>query len=539
MLRDFFLLIAIVLCLNGCKDEEISCSDVPKLTTNAISNATDTSVSVSGNFISPTCKTRVLSKGFAYSTEPLPKITDFFEPKLPNDTAELTGLEANQTYYCRTYLRTSDNIFYGNEISFATCTDTPIITTDSFSYLTDRSVVMFGTFGDLNCKTNALSKGFVYASTNSPTLDNSVVEQNENEVSTKISNLQPNQTYYCRAYFTTSTDTYFGEEIEFTTSNGDIFFDENGITLKASEFTEIGFTKKINGIDYKVIDKQMLENSISAGETLSNLVTTKITDMSELFYDVGVFDNEINSWDVSNVTDMFEMFRLSSVSNIDISAWNVSSVTNMSFMFADSEFNGKLNAYKKDENQNDVLSTWWDVSSVTDMSSMFAGTKFNGELSAWNVSSVTNMSQMFFDTPFNGSIANWNVSNVTNMYRLFYEAKSFNQNMSKWNVSKVTNMEGMFAFSEDFDQEISSWNVDKVTNMSQMFYDAAKFNSDISTWNVSLVENMEDMFREASSFNKDIRSWQVSTVTNCTNFSLNANSEWETTSKPSFVNCTD
>ncbi len=71
-------------------------------------------------------------------------------------------------------------------------------------------------------------------------------------------------------------------------------------------------------------------------------------------------------------------------------------VTNMSDIFAaQSEFNGDISG--------------WDVSSVTDMSSMFiAATSFNGDISLWDVSSVTDMGSMFFSaSAFNQNLEEW------------------------------------------------------------------------------------------------------------------------------------
>ncbi|MDB2314677.1 BspA family leucine-rich repeat surface protein, partial [Flavobacteriaceae bacterium] len=110
----------------------------------------------------------------------------------------------------------------------------------------------------------------------------------------------------------------------------------DGQTLKCSS-ADVGDYATINGKEYIVVDNQ----SLNALKTLSNidftcLCTTKVTDMSNLFYENTTFNQEIGNWDTSNVTNMsglFEGFNQSPIFNKDISHWNTSNVTDMSEMF--------------------------------------------------------------------------------------------------------------------------------------------------------------------------------------------------------------
>jgi surface protein len=55
--------------------------------------------------------------------------------------------------------------------------------------------------------------------------------------------------------------------------------------------------------------------------------------MSSMFYLETNFNQDINSWNVSQVTDMHGMFYHAGNFNQDIGSWNVSKVTDMHGMF--------------------------------------------------------------------------------------------------------------------------------------------------------------------------------------------------------------
>ena len=62
-----------------------------------------------------------------------------------------------------------------------------------------------------------------------------------------------------------------------------IYLDENGVTIKSNEWGIIGDTGEINGKVYSIVNKSQLESLISSAADLTNIVTTYITDMRNLF----------------------------------------------------------------------------------------------------------------------------------------------------------------------------------------------------------------------------------------------------------------
>ena len=299
------------------------------------------------------------------------------------------------------------------------------------------------------------------------------------------------------------------------------YLDENGVTIKARDWVTAGTTGELGGVTYTAVDIVQLELMFSKEEDVSKVVTTLITDMSDLLVNAPIeerafqpglvlFNPDISSWDVSNVTNMSNMFGTKGYSealnrdnyyevyfNQDISKWDVSKVTNMSGMFNNAiDFNQNIGE--------------WDVSKVTDMSLLFGAgaegtsgsSNFNQDIGSWDVSKVTNMEKMFaFSKAFNQDIGNWDVSNVTNMSLMFagrYSARSnFNQDIGSWNVSKVTKMNQMFNFST-FNQNIGAWDVSSVNDMYAMFYQATAFNQDISNWCVTNIVSEPTYFSTSS-----------------------------------------
>ena len=143
----------------------------------------------------------------------------------------------------------------------------------------------------------------------------------------------------------------------------------------------------------------------------------------------------VQQWGTQQWTSMSSMFEGCTTLNSfpTQEAPDLSLCTNMNGMFAGATaFNQNINS--------------WDVSNVTGMSGMFYNASaFNQDISSWVVSNVTDMYDMFRGaTSFDQPIGSWNVSNVTNMNFMFNGATSFNQNIGSWNVSNVTMMGSMF-----------------------------------------------------------------------------------------------
>ena len=135
----------------------------------------------------------------------------------------------------------------------------------------------------------------------------------------------------------------------------DLFYlSENGLTIKANELAQFGMQEDFNGETFIVVSRSYLDNLIDNEQDLTNVVTSKITDMENLFNGTSKIVGDISRWDTSNVTNMRLMFAGTDTFNQPIGDWYTSNVTDISAMFSFAKiFNQPIGD--------------WDTSNVTNM----------------------------------------------------------------------------------------------------------------------------------------------------------------------------
>ena len=99
---------------------------------------------------------------------------------------------------------------------------------------------------------------------------------------------------------------------------------------------------------FSAID-EYISNKTSAISVYGDINTwdvTNITDMSNLFYMKGSFNENIADWDTSNVTRMANMFMFCYSFNQDIGNWDTSNVTSVNIVNVAQELQrGKKNYF--------------------------------------------------------------------------------------------------------------------------------------------------------------------------------------------------
>jgi len=87
-----------------------------------------------------------------------------------------------------------------------------------------------------------------------------------------------------------------------------------------------------------VVDNILLRELVRDKKDLTNLYTSKVSDLSFLFFKDKEFNEDVSGWDVSNVINMSYMFYGAESFNQDINDWDVSNVKNMAYMFKGAKF---------------------------------------------------------------------------------------------------------------------------------------------------------------------------------------------------------
>jgi len=77
----------------------------------------------------------------------------------------------------------------------------------------------------------------------------------------------------------------------------------------------------------------------------------------------------------------------------------------------------------------------WNVSHVTEFGHTFYGTNFNQSLSSWDTSQATNLQYMFHaNHVIRPTLSSWDVSKVKSFKRMFSETTLANPDISAWSV---------------------------------------------------------------------------------------------------------
>ena len=253
------------------------------LTTIDISdNTTGNSVSSGGNITSDGGGL-VSARGVVWGTTSLPTVQ--LPSKSTNGsgngifTSSLTSLLTNTKYFARAYATNSAGTAYGNEVSFTTINNLPVVTTGNATSVDATSAILNGNVSSAGIGI-VLQKGIVWAKTTAPTtssnLGNLKVGAGTGSIAVGPTGLTPGATYYARAYATNSNGTAYGNEITFVTSIAAPTISTVAISSVTSSSASSGGTSIYDG-GAAVIAKGIVWGTSSLPTTA---LTTKTTDGS-------------------------------------------------------------------------------------------------------------------------------------------------------------------------------------------------------------------------------------------------------------------
>ena len=196
----------------------------PTVTTAEVTDVTISSAICGGNVTSEG-NSEVTSRGVCWSTSQNPGIYDSHTTNgsgTGHFTSSITGLSKNTTYYVRAYATNKQGTSYGVQRSFTTpqYTTTPIVTTNTVSDIYQRTATCGGNVTN-NGGLSITSRGVCWSTSPNPDINDSHTTNGtvSGSFTSYVTGLDPNTTYYVRAYATNSKGTSYGEQRSFKTLN--------------------------------------------------------------------------------------------------------------------------------------------------------------------------------------------------------------------------------------------------------------------------------------------------------------------------------
>ncbi len=239
------------LALSGDTQSAVS---LPSVTTNTISDITETSAISGGNVISDG-GANVTERGVCWSTGQNPTINDsktIDGDGLGSFISSISGLSSSSTYYLRAYATNSVGTAYGEEVSLKTAIDVslPVVSTTSITNISSNTASSGGNVS-ADGGASVTSRGICWSTTQNPTINDSKTTNGAGigDFVSSITGLTANTTYYVRAYATNSVGTAYGAELSFKTQSSPSTINISWSNIPAGTFM-MGSSDNEYGEDY-------------------------------------------------------------------------------------------------------------------------------------------------------------------------------------------------------------------------------------------------------------------------------------------------
>jgi uncharacterized protein (TIGR02145 family) len=166
----------------------------------------------------------ITARGVCWSTAPNPTTAN---NTTSNGTgtgsfaSSLVGLQPNTIYYVRAYATNAVTTVYGNEVQFTTTNGIPVLSTTAASAITATTASSGGSISS-DGGAAITARGVCWSTSPNPTTADNTTNNGTGTGSfaSSLVGLQPNTTYYVRAYATNGITTAYGNQVQFTAAGG-------------------------------------------------------------------------------------------------------------------------------------------------------------------------------------------------------------------------------------------------------------------------------------------------------------------------------
>jgi len=265
---------------------------LPSVTTNAVTNITQTTATSGGNVTSEGGAT-VTARGVCWSTSSNPTIANSHTTDGSGTgtfISYLTGLTPNTPYYVRAYATNNVGSGYGNEVSFTTgqTITPPVVTTALVTNITQTTAISGGTVVSDGGAT-VTARGVCWSTTPNPTTAGSYTIDGTGTGTfvSYITGLTGSTQYYIRAYATNSAGTSYGNELSFTTLTLPIVstaavtnIAQTTATSGGTVSSDGGATVTARGVCWSASSNPTLANSYTIDGTGTGTFISNLTGLS-------------------------------------------------------------------------------------------------------------------------------------------------------------------------------------------------------------------------------------------------------------------
>ncbi len=190
-------------------------------------SSTATTIRVEGE-VTETWGYNVSERGFVYSQQNSEPTTE--DIKIPNGkgmgvfSSTIIDLQPETEYFTRSYAINENGTSYGQVIKIATKDGKAVVTLGNITDTTAITASVSIKVTDLSGASELLESGVCWSTLPTPTIEDQTNtaggKQLNNDYMCYLANLQPNTTYYVRAYATTNVATSYSAQKSFITKDG-------------------------------------------------------------------------------------------------------------------------------------------------------------------------------------------------------------------------------------------------------------------------------------------------------------------------------